>query len=347
MRSRLLLFAAVLGPGLIAGLSDDDPAGITTYAVMGADHGYALLWVLVVATGMLVLYHLLGVRVGVATGQGMIGLVRERYGVRAGGAILACLLVANLGTLAAEYAGIAAALNLGLAAPNGDIAPGQSIKIPDYYYWRGQRVPTLAWLAITQEAQGIAGTTFDHRIEETDAPPKLILMSASAFRDPLIAFYVHHEIGYAVADVLASRDAAYASTLHEKMGARMEADRAAGTLLRPYAGSEPDEFLADAFAARFLPAPASVATAYTFPSPMFTRIGPGHIPVTDQPIPNSTPPMTLPRCIGFGRIESGAPLAVRPYRFSSQMPGTSSTTAVPMIPYSCRLVSRNIPWMKS
>ena len=112
MRKRVALFLAILGPGLIAGLSDDDPAGITTYAVMGADHGYALLWVLVVATGMLVLYHLLGVRIGAATGQGMIGLVRERYGVRIGGAILVCLLVANLGTLAAEYAGIAAALGM-------------------------------------------------------------------------------------------------------------------------------------------------------------------------------------------------------------------------------------------
>jgi NRAMP (natural resistance-associated macrophage protein)-like metal ion transporter len=112
VRKRVALFLAILGPGLIAGLSDDDPAGITTYAVMGADHGYALLWVLVVATGMLVLYHLLGVRIGVATGQGMIGLVRERYGVRVGGAILVCLLVANLGTLAAEYAGIAAALGM-------------------------------------------------------------------------------------------------------------------------------------------------------------------------------------------------------------------------------------------
>ena len=112
MRKRLLLFVAILGPGLIAGLSDDDPAGITTYALMGTDHGYRLLWVLVIATGMLVLYHLLGVRIGAATGQGMIGLVRERYGVRIGGAILVCLLVANLGTLAAEYAGIAAALGL-------------------------------------------------------------------------------------------------------------------------------------------------------------------------------------------------------------------------------------------
>ncbi len=128
MRSRLALFAAVLGPGLIAGLSDDDPAGITTYAVMGADHGYALLWVLVIATGMLVLYHLLGVRIGVATGQGMIGLVRERYGVRAGGGILVCLLVANLGTLAAEYAGIAAALGL-VGIPRAISAPAAAIII--------------------------------------------------------------------------------------------------------------------------------------------------------------------------------------------------------------------------
>ena len=128
MRRRLALFAAVLGPGLIAGLSDDDPAGITTYAVMGADHGYALLWVLVVATGMLVLYHLLGVRIGVATGQGMIGLVRERYGVRAGGGILVCLLLANLGTLAAEYAGIAAALGL-VGIPRAVAAPAAAVII--------------------------------------------------------------------------------------------------------------------------------------------------------------------------------------------------------------------------
>jgi hypothetical protein len=49
--------AAVLGPGLRAGLSDDDPAGITTYSILGADHGYQLQWVLAVATVVLVLFH--------------------------------------------------------------------------------------------------------------------------------------------------------------------------------------------------------------------------------------------------------------------------------------------------
>jgi len=73
---------------LLAGLSDDDPAGITTYSVLGADHGYQLLWVLVLSTVALVLFHGLAARMGVVTGQGLIGLVRQRYGVRLGGAVL-------------------------------------------------------------------------------------------------------------------------------------------------------------------------------------------------------------------------------------------------------------------
>ena len=103
---------AVAGPGLLAGLSDDDPAGITTYSVLGADHGYQLLWVLVLSTVALVLFHGLAARMGVVTGQGLIGLVRQRYGVRLGGAVLTALVVANIGTTCAEFAGIAAGFEL-------------------------------------------------------------------------------------------------------------------------------------------------------------------------------------------------------------------------------------------
>ena len=103
---------AVVGPGLLAGLSDDDPAGITTYSVLGADHGYQLLWVLLLSTVALVLFHGLAARMGVVTGQGLIGLVRQRYGVRSGGAALAALVVANVGTTCAEFAGIAAGSEL-------------------------------------------------------------------------------------------------------------------------------------------------------------------------------------------------------------------------------------------
>ncbi|MDA4108571.1 cation transporter [Mycobacterium holsaticum DSM 44478] len=103
---------AVLGPGLLAGLSDDDPAGITTYSVLGARHGYQLLWVLVLSTVALVLFHGLAAPMGVVTGQGLIGLVRQRYGVRVGGAVLTALVVANIGTTCAEFAGIAAGSEL-------------------------------------------------------------------------------------------------------------------------------------------------------------------------------------------------------------------------------------------
>jgi Mn2+/Fe2+ NRAMP family transporter len=111
-RSGLAALVAVTGPGLLAGLSDDDPAGITTYSILGADYGYRLLWVLALSTAALVLFHELGARMGVVTGQGMAGLIRERYGVRWAAPALLALVVANLGTSCAEFAGVAASLEL-------------------------------------------------------------------------------------------------------------------------------------------------------------------------------------------------------------------------------------------
>jgi Mn2+/Fe2+ NRAMP family transporter len=107
-----LALLAVLGPGLLAGLSDDDPAGVTTYSILGADYGYRLLWVLLLSTAALVLFHELGARMGVVTGQGLAGLIRQRYGVRVAAGGLLVLVVANVGTMCAEFAGIAAALDL-------------------------------------------------------------------------------------------------------------------------------------------------------------------------------------------------------------------------------------------
>jgi Mn2+/Fe2+ NRAMP family transporter len=111
-RARIAALVAVLGPGVLAGLSDDDPAGITTYSILGADHGYELLWVLVIATGMLILYHQLCVRLGAVTGQGLTALIRERKGVRAAAAATGLLVAANFGTTCAEFAGVAAALGV-------------------------------------------------------------------------------------------------------------------------------------------------------------------------------------------------------------------------------------------
>jgi NRAMP (natural resistance-associated macrophage protein)-like metal ion transporter len=122
-RAGLLALVAVLGPGLLAGLSDDDPAGITTYSILGADYGYRLLWVLTLSTVALIVFHDLAARTGVVTGKGLMFLVRERYGRRATQGALAALLVANLGTICAEFAGVAA----GMQVLGG---PGRYVSVP-------------------------------------------------------------------------------------------------------------------------------------------------------------------------------------------------------------------------
>lgn len=111
-RARLLGLVAVLGPGLLAGLSDDDPAGITTYSVLGAQFGYQMLWVLLLSTVALVVFHSLAAQMGVVTGQGLIGLIRQRYGVRSAAVAVTVLVLANVGTTCAEFAGIAAGFEL-------------------------------------------------------------------------------------------------------------------------------------------------------------------------------------------------------------------------------------------
>jgi len=98
---------AVLGPGLLAGLSDDDPAGITTYSILGAEEGYALLWVIALSTVALIVFHELAARTGVVTGRGMVALVGDRLGRRTAVVVAAALVLGNGGTLCAELAGVA------------------------------------------------------------------------------------------------------------------------------------------------------------------------------------------------------------------------------------------------
>jgi Mn2+/Fe2+ NRAMP family transporter len=103
---------AVVGPGVLAGLSDDDPAGITTYSILGAKYGYELLWVLALSTAALIVFHELGVRMGIVTGKGLMALVRDHNGPMETRLVLGALVLANLGTLCAEFAGVAAGMEL-------------------------------------------------------------------------------------------------------------------------------------------------------------------------------------------------------------------------------------------
>lgn len=109
---RLQPFLLVLGPGLVTAFADNDAGGITTYSIAGAQFGYGLLWVLLVTAVALVVTQEVGARLGLATGQGLSGLIRERFGVRWTAFAVLTMLVANLGTTMAEFAGMAAALEI-------------------------------------------------------------------------------------------------------------------------------------------------------------------------------------------------------------------------------------------
>ena len=111
-RVRLAAILGVLGPGLVSGFADNDAGGITTYSVAGVKYGYQLLWVLLATQIALFFTQEVGARLGLATGQGLTGLVRERFGVRWVFFLTVTMLVANLGSIVAEFAGTAAALSL-------------------------------------------------------------------------------------------------------------------------------------------------------------------------------------------------------------------------------------------
>ena len=102
----------MLGPGLISGFADNDAGGITTYSIAGARYGYGLMWVLLASMIALGITQEAGARLGLATGQGLASLIRERYGVRWTLFAVLTMLAANLGDTVAEFAGIAAALDL-------------------------------------------------------------------------------------------------------------------------------------------------------------------------------------------------------------------------------------------
>ena len=109
---RLFLLLAVVGPGLITSNADNDAGGIATYSQAGAQFGYKMLWLLVAVTISLAVVNEMGARMGVVTGKGLADLIRERFGVRGTTFAMLLLLFANAFTTVAEFAGIAAGMEL-------------------------------------------------------------------------------------------------------------------------------------------------------------------------------------------------------------------------------------------
>jgi len=111
-RVALTAFLAVLGPGVITGFAGNEAGGVTTYSSVGAQFGYSLLWLLLVASIGLGVIQEMCSRMGLVTGQGLSDLIRERFGVRWTILAMVVLIIANGTNVVAEYAGIAASVEL-------------------------------------------------------------------------------------------------------------------------------------------------------------------------------------------------------------------------------------------
>jgi len=109
---RTLLFLSIMGPGLITASADNDASGIATYSMAGSIYGYGFLWLILWVTVGEVVTQEMAARMGAVTGKGLTDLIRERFGVRTTFFVITALAVANMGTTAAQFAGVAAAAEL-------------------------------------------------------------------------------------------------------------------------------------------------------------------------------------------------------------------------------------------
>jgi len=110
--NQLLLLLSIIGPGLVTANADNDAAGIATYASVGAMFGYKMLWGLFLITISLAVIQEMAARMGVVTGKGLSDLIRENFGVKSTLFAMVTLLVANFTTTIAEFAGIAASMEI-------------------------------------------------------------------------------------------------------------------------------------------------------------------------------------------------------------------------------------------
>jgi NRAMP (natural resistance-associated macrophage protein)-like metal ion transporter len=110
LRSRLLALLAIVGPGLIVMVADNDAGGVATYSQAGQDYGTSLMWVLVLLIPVLVVNQEMVVRLGAVTGVGHARLINERFGRFWGWFSVGDLFLLNFLTIVTEFIGVSLAL---------------------------------------------------------------------------------------------------------------------------------------------------------------------------------------------------------------------------------------------
>lgn len=109
---QLVIFFAILGPGIITGSVDNDAGGIATYSVAGAMYGYGLIWTLIPSLIVLLVIQEMNARMGIVTGKGLSDLIRENAGIKITFFIFIGLLLSNIGNTTTEFAGVAGSMEI-------------------------------------------------------------------------------------------------------------------------------------------------------------------------------------------------------------------------------------------
>jgi len=109
-RARSLALLAIVGPGLIVMVGDNDAGGVATYSQAGQNYGTSLLWVLLLLVPVLLVNQEMVVRLGAVTGVGHAKLINERFGRFWGWFSVIDLFVLNFLTVVTEFIGVTLAL---------------------------------------------------------------------------------------------------------------------------------------------------------------------------------------------------------------------------------------------
>ncbi len=149
-RSALRRLAAALGPGIVTGAADDDPSGIATYSIAGAQFGTSLLWTASVLWPLMAAVQMMCARIGLVTGQGIAGALRRKF-PRWVLAMAACaLFIANTINIGADLGGMADAAHLLTGVPTfiWVLVFGTGITIAIIRLKYAAIASTLKWLAL-------------------------------------------------------------------------------------------------------------------------------------------------------------------------------------------------------
>ena len=111
LKQRMLTLLAIVGPGLIVMVGDNDAGGVATYSQAGQNYGYSLLWVLLLLIPVLVVNQEMVVRLGAVTGVGHARLINERFGRGWGWFSVGDLFLLNFLTIITEFIGVSLAAN--------------------------------------------------------------------------------------------------------------------------------------------------------------------------------------------------------------------------------------------